>query len=51
MSQAGHYSYPSAVSHADFSRSTYSSIQIPIHDLSSDVKYAPQQQHALGMSR
>jgi hypothetical protein len=51
MSQAGSYSYPAAVSHADFSHSSYSSVQIPIHDLTPDVKYMPQQQPVLGMSR
>jgi hypothetical protein len=51
MSQAGTYSYPAAVSHADFSHSSYSSVQIPIHDLTPDVKYMPQQQPVLGMSR
>jgi hypothetical protein len=51
MSQAGHYNYPAAISHADFSHSSYSSVQIPIHDLSPDVKYMSQQQPVLGMSR
>jgi hypothetical protein len=41
------YNYPVAISHADFSHSSYSSAQIPFHDLASDVKYMPQ----LGMSR
>ena len=51
MSQAGPYNYPAAVSHADYSHSSYSSVQIPIHDLNSDVKYMPQPQSVLGMSR
>jgi len=51
MGQAGHYHYPAAVSHADFSHSSYSSVQIPIHDLTPDVKYMSQQQPVLGMSR
>lgn len=49
MSQAGAYNYPTAISHADFSHTSYSSVQIPIHDFSSDVKYMPQP--VLGMSR
>jgi hypothetical protein len=48
-SQAGRYSYPAEVSHADFSHSSYSSVQIPIHDMNPDVKYMPQP--VLGMSR
>lgn len=51
MGQAGPYSYPAAVSHADFNHSSYSSVQIPIHDLTPDVKYMSQQQPVLGMSR
>ncbi|KAF2824471.1 hypothetical protein CC86DRAFT_384095 [Ophiobolus disseminans] len=47
MSQAGTYSYPAAISHADFSHSNYSSVQIPNHDLKPDVKYMPQQQSVL----
>ncbi|KAF1939957.1 hypothetical protein EJ02DRAFT_407413 [Clathrospora elynae] len=39
MSQAGHYDLPSAVSHADFSHSTYSSVQIPMHEMNPDVNY------------
>ncbi|KAH7062882.1 hypothetical protein BKA63DRAFT_188418 [Paraphoma chrysanthemicola] len=43
MSQAGPYNYsPAAVSHADFTHSSYSSVQIPNHDFTSDVKYMPQ---------
>lgn len=49
LNQAGHYSYPTAVSHADFSHSHYSSVPIPMHDMSTDVKYMPQP--VLGMSR
>jgi hypothetical protein len=47
--QAGHYNYPTEVSHAHFSHSSYSSVQIPIHDMNPDVKYMPQP--VLGMSR
>jgi hypothetical protein len=49
ISRAGPYSHPATVSHADFSHSSYSSVQIPIHDLTSDAKYMPQP--VLGMSR
>jgi hypothetical protein len=49
MGQAGSYSHPATVSHADFSHSSYSSVQIPLHDLNSDTKYMPQP--VLGMSR
>lgn len=42
MSQAGPYSNPTTVSHADFSHSSYQPVQIPIHDMTSDVKYMPQ---------
>jgi len=49
QSQVEPYSYPAAVPHADYSYSNYSSVQIPSHD--SDVKYMPQQQRVLGMSR
>ncbi len=49
LSQGGSYNLPAAVSHADFSHSSYPSVQIPIHDISSDVKYMPQP--VLGMSR
>jgi hypothetical protein len=49
LSQAGPYNYPAAVSHADFTHSSYSSVQIPNHDFTSDVKYMPQP--VLGMSR
>jgi hypothetical protein len=49
MGRIGPYNYPAAVSHADFSHSSYSSVQIPIHDLTPDVKYMPQP--VLGMSR
>lgn len=49
MSQAGPYSNPTTVSHADFSHSSYQPVQIPIHDMTSDVKYMPQP--VLGMSR
>ncbi|KAF1832553.1 hypothetical protein BDW02DRAFT_422751 [Decorospora gaudefroyi] len=45
MTQTGPYNLPAAVSHADFSHSSYSSVQIPIHDMSPDVRYMPQ--HAL----
>jgi hypothetical protein len=48
MSRVGPYTHPAAVSHADFSHSSYSSVQIPIHDMSQDVKYMPQP--VLGMS-
>jgi hypothetical protein len=47
MNRAGPYNYPVAISHADFSHSSYSSAQIPFHDLTPEVKYMPQ----LGMSR
>lgn len=43
------YNYSAAVSHADFNHSSYSSVQIPIHDMTPDVKYMPQP--VLGMSR
>lgn len=49
MSQAGSYNLPAAISHADFSHSSYPPVQIPIHDMPSDVKYMPQP--VLGMSR
>jgi hypothetical protein len=49
LRQAGHYNYPTAVSHADFNHSHYSSVLIPMHDMSADVKYMPQP--VLGMSR
>lgn len=49
MSRVGPYHYPAAVSHADYNHSSYSSVQIPIHDLTPDVKYMPQP--VLGMSR
>ncbi|KAH8709944.1 hypothetical protein GQ44DRAFT_776880 [Phaeosphaeriaceae sp. PMI808] len=42
MGRSGPYNYPAAVTHADFSHSSYSSVQIPIHDMTSDVKYLPQ---------
>jgi len=45
-SQAG-YAFPS-VSHADFTHSSYPPVQIPSHDMMSDVKYLPQP--VLGMS-
>jgi hypothetical protein len=48
MSRVGPYTHPAAVSNADFSRSSYSSVQIPMHDLNQDVKYMPQA--VLGMS-
>jgi hypothetical protein len=48
MSRVGPYSHSAAVSHADYSHSHYSSVQIPIHDLSPDVRYM--QQPVLGMS-
>jgi hypothetical protein len=51
MSLAGPYSYTATVSLADFSHSTYPSVQIPMHDMNSDVKYMPQAQVVLGMSR
>ncbi|RMZ73313.1 C6 finger domain [Pyrenophora seminiperda CCB06] len=38
ISQAANYSAP----HADYSHSSYSSAQMPIHDISPDVKYMPQ---------
>ncbi|KAH6612134.1 hypothetical protein C7974DRAFT_446068, partial [Boeremia exigua] len=40
VSQAGYAFAP--VSHADFTHSSYLSVQIPSHDLMSDVKYLPQ---------
>ena len=50
MGQAGSYTLPQAVSHADFTHSSFQSPQIPQHDVDSDVKYMPQ--HAvIGMSR
>jgi hypothetical protein len=49
MGRVGHYNYPAAISHADFNHSSYSSVQIPIHDMTPDVKYMPQP--VLGMSR
>ena len=45
VSQAGDYSAP----HIDYSHSSYSSIQMPMHDINPDVKYMPQP--VLGMSR
>ncbi|KAH9876829.1 hypothetical protein IAQ61_002190 [Plenodomus lingam] len=42
MSQAGSYNLSSAVSHADFSHASYSSVQLPTHDLTPDTKYMPQ---------
>jgi hypothetical protein len=49
MGQAGPYIHSATVSHADFSHSSYSSVQIPNHDLPPDTKYVPQP--VLGMSR
>ena len=50
MSQAGSYAMPPAVSHTDFNLSSFRGVQIPSHDVDSDVKYVPQ--HAvLGMCR
>lgn len=46
VSQAG-YAF-SSVSHADFTHSSYPPVQIPSHDMMSDVKYLPQP--VLGMS-
>lgn len=42
MTQAGSYNLPSAVSHADFSHSSYSSVHLPTHDLTPDTMYMPQ---------
>ncbi|KAL1800841.1 hypothetical protein ACET3X_001183 [Alternaria dauci] len=43
FSQIGHLNYP-AVSHAhaDFSHASYPSVQMPIHDITPDVKYMSQ---------
>lgn len=49
MSQADAYHLPAAVSHADFSHSTFHPVQMPYHDMNSDVKYMPPP--VLGMSR
>jgi hypothetical protein len=49
MGRAGPYNYQTAVSHADFNHSSYSTVQIPIHDMTPDVKNM--QQPVLGMSR
>ncbi|CAE7174645.1 hypothetical protein PTNB73_02697 [Pyrenophora teres f. teres] len=38
ISQAGNYSVP----HTDYSHSSYSTIQVPVHDINQDVKYMPQ---------
>jgi hypothetical protein len=48
FSQIGNLNYP-AVSHADFSHASYPSVQMPIHDMTPDVKYMSQP--VLGMSR
>lgn len=48
MSRFGSYNHPTAVPHDDINHSSYSSTQIPIHDMTPDVKYM--QQPALGMS-
>ncbi|KAH5089444.1 hypothetical protein HBH72_229680 [Parastagonospora nodorum] len=42
MSQYGSYNYPTAVLRDDINHSSYSSTQIPIHDLTPDVKYMQQ---------
>ncbi|KAH7382487.1 hypothetical protein DE146DRAFT_681522 [Phaeosphaeria sp. MPI-PUGE-AT-0046c] len=42
MGRVGSYNYPAVVSHADFSHSSYSPVQIPIHDMTPDMKYMPQ---------
>ncbi|CAO2652798.1 Nn.00g022090.m01.CDS01 [Neocucurbitaria sp. VM-36] len=42
MSQAGSYNLTAAVSNADFSHSSYPPVQIPIYDMTSDVKYMQQ---------
>lgn len=51
LSQAASYNLPAAVSHpSDFSYSAFQPVQIPRHDMTSDVKHMPQ--HAVyGMSR
>jgi hypothetical protein len=49
ISQAGQYNLPTAISRSDFSHSSYSSVQIPMHDMNPDVRYMPQP--VLGMSR
>ncbi|KAH6864091.1 hypothetical protein B0T12DRAFT_479364 [Alternaria alternata] len=41
FSQIGNLNYP-AVSHADFSHASYPSVQMPIHDMTPDVKYMSQ---------
>jgi hypothetical protein len=51
MSQAGSYSHTAAVYHADHNHSTYPPDQTPMHDMNPDVKYMPQAQVVLGMSR
>jgi hypothetical protein len=48
-SHIGNHNYPTAVSHADFSHASYPPIQMPIHDMTPDVKYMSQP--VLGMSR
>ncbi|KAF1843348.1 uncharacterized protein K460DRAFT_143852 [Cucurbitaria berberidis CBS 394.84] len=40
--QAGAYNFPAAVAHADFNHSSYPPVQMPFHDMTSDVKYMPQ---------
>jgi hypothetical protein len=49
MGRAGPYSHSTTVSHANFSHSSYSSVQIPHPSLPPDTKYMPQP--VLGMSR
>ena len=45
----GIYNLPTTVSHSDFGHASYSSVPIPMHDMTPDVKYMPQR--VLGMSR
>jgi hypothetical protein len=49
FSQIANLNYPAAVSHADFSHASYPPVQMPIHNITPDVKYMSQP--VLGMSR
>jgi hypothetical protein len=49
FSQMGNRNYPQAVSHADFGHASYPPVQLPVHDITPDVKYMSQP--VLGMSR
>ncbi|KAG9191664.1 hypothetical protein G6011_10398 [Alternaria panax] len=42
FSQIGNLNYSAAVSHADFSHASYPPAQMPIHDMTPDVKYMSQ---------